>query len=454
MTTIVITGRQHASLKAHLFPGDDLEAAAVVSCRVHTRRGKTRLLTRHVDLVPYERCRRLPWLLEWESAWLHPILQRAEDEGLVLVKFHSHPGAWLDFSEQDDRSDRDLFPGFHHYLDRGPHGSVVVVPSGRMTARTVDAQGEFADAVVQVVGDSLEWHGEASAAEVRREADRFVRAFGEGTYRRMRTLRFGIVGCSGTGSLIIEQALRCMIGGLVLVEPKAVRLANLNRVPNSFPDDLGRPKTEIFDELAARLGFGTEVERFDCDLRDPDAVRALSSCDVLFGCMDSIDGRYLLNRIATFYMLPYFDLGANIDVNADGEVMEVSGAIHYLQPDGSSLLSRRVFSLEDVAAAMLLRDDPIEYAKQRAAGYVHGPVVETRPAVLPLNMRVASDAFLEFLSRIHAFRQDGNAGFARHGFSLCSDVDIRSADGAPCEVLMRHCGRGDVEPLLDLPRYG
>lgn len=452
--TIVLSGRQHARIMAHLFPGDGLEAAAMLSCRAHISRSGVRLLTRYVDPVPYERCRRSAYLLQWDSSWTHPLLERAERENLLLVKVHSHPGGWLDFSEQDDRSDRDLFPAFHHLLERGPHGSVVAIPDGRMTARMVGVDGSFDAANVNLVGDDIRWYGDVHESSVHTAADRFVRAFGEGTYRILRQLRIAVVGCSGTGSLVIEQALRCMVGELVLVDPDVVSDANLNRMPNTFPHHIGHPKPSIFADVAARLGFSTKVDPRHGDLRDPDIVRAIADCDVLFGCVDSIDGRYLLNRIAAFYMRPYFDLGANIDVESDGSIAEVSGAVHYLQPDGSSLLSRRVFTLDQVRAAMMLRDDPEEYQRRRAQGYIHGLVTETRPAVLPLNMRIAADAFLEFLARIHPYRLDENSGFASRRYSLRSDTELREGDGEPCSVLARHAGRGEVEPLLDLVRYG
>ena len=99
------------------------------------------------------------------------------------------------------------------------------------------------------------------------------------------------------------------------------------------------------------MGLGTVVDTYPASLFDARAVRAVASCDVVFGCMDSIDGRHLLNKLATFYLLPYFDMGVKIEADGAGGVDQVCGTVHYLQPGGSSLLSRHVYTMEQVRAA-------------------------------------------------------------------------------------------------------
>jgi hypothetical protein len=66
-------------------------------------------------------------------------------------------------------------------------------------------------------------------------------------------------------------------------------------------------------------------------------------------------------------------------------------------------------------------------------------------------MLLASMAVNEFLARVHDFRDDGNAPFAINRISLTQAQSYFEPDGAPCSVLSRHIGRGDVNPLLDMP---
>ena len=45
----------------------------------------------------------------------------------------------------------------------------------------------------------------------------------------------------------------------------------------------------------------------------PEAVRAVTECDVVFSCMDGVEGCHVLNRLVTFYLMPYFDAGVRLD---------------------------------------------------------------------------------------------------------------------------------------------
>ena len=133
-----------------------------------------------------------------------------------------------------------------------------------------------------------------------------------------------------------------------------------------------------------------------------------------------------------------------------GNVDEVSGATHYLQPGGSSLFSRKVYSDEQLRAESLFRTDPDVYFSKRSEGYIQN-IHEEKPAVISVNMLVAAYAMNDFLARIHPFRVESNANYASQRFSLVNGFTHIENDGAPCEMLGPHVGRGDVTPLLGLP---
>ncbi len=125
------------------------------------------------------------------------------------------------------------------------------------------------------------------------------------------------------------------------------------------------------------MGLGTKVEVYNDELSNPDVVRAVAGCDVVFGCMDSVDGRHLLNRIATFYLLPYFDIGVKLIADGNGGIEQVCGTIHYIQPGGSSLLSRRVYSHDQLFAANLKRTDANEYHERVKSKYTLRVLMKT-----------------------------------------------------------------------------
>lgn len=450
--SLTLTENQYAQLHAHLFPGDGLEAVALLLCGRATYQRRERLIVSEIHSVPHERCTRAWDRITWPTDMLPNLLQHAERRNLSLVKIHGHRG-FDRFSEVDDASDRELFPSIHAWTP-GLHGSSVMLEDAHVFGRTVTDDGTFIPFdYVACVGDDIKfWRASAQSSLVPEHAHRVAQSFGAGTYEVLKCLRVGVVGCSGTGSVVIDQLARNCVGEIVLVDPDRVEEKNLNRIVNSRKSDADRRlfKVDMLREAIAALEFGTQVETFPRSLFDPLAIAAISSCDVVFGCMDSIDGRHLLNRLATFYGLPYFDLGVKLEADGLGGVDQVCGTVHYLKPGGSSLFSRYVYSLEQVRAAGLLRIDPEAYRSLRREGYIKG-VAEDRPAVIQLNSLIASLAINELLARLHPYRIDPNGDYAIHRISLSHGIYEHLGDGEACSLLARHLGRGDVNPLLDMP---
>jgi len=260
------------------------------------------------------------------------------------------------------------------------------------------------------------------------------------------------VGCSGTGSPVVEQLARLGIERIVLVDPDSVETKNLNRILNATREDayFHRPKVEVLARAIAHMGFGTDVEMICDNLASKSAVEAVASCDVVFGCMDGVEGRHLLNRLAAYYCLPYFDVGVKLQADGEGGIDEACGAVHYLRPDASTLLDRRVYTMKQLEADGLRRTDPRAYRDQIRAGYIHG-VQEDRPAVISINMHMASRAVNEFLARLHPYRLDANAESAVVRTSFIQGVEYREHAGQSSGMFSKVTGRGDTEPLLAMP---
>jgi len=373
---------------------------------------------------------------------------------MALVKIHSHPTNYPTFSQADDESDRELFERVFPFLNsHDPHGSAIMLPAGRVFGRWFNenlAATPFSH--VSKIGDDIEIWPATLPSSANASSQRTVQVLGEATFTVMRLLRVAVVGCSGTGSVVVEQLARLGVGHLILVDPDVVEYRNLNRIVNATSEDaaLSRPKVEVLARSVARMGLGTTVEVHHENLLTPQVVRAVSTADVLFGCMDGVEGRNALNRLSAAYLQPYFDVGVRIDADGAGGIEDIWGSVHYLQPGGSSLMERGVYTREDLDAEGLKRTDPVEYRRRRREGYIRG-VPENRPAVISTNALYAAFAVNELLARIHPFRWSGNDGFAIHRYSLTRDLLIAESDGAPSARLAKIVGRGDIRPLLDMP---
>jgi hypothetical protein len=486
---IRLSGDQYQKLRAHLFPGDGREAVALALCGRLESQHVQALCVHKLLLIPHDQCHeRTPIRVSWPTVVGRKLYEEAMAKHLAVLKIHSHPTEFADFSRTDDHSDRELFSSLHGWTDDGlPHASAVLMEAGDMIARFVNLDLEFLPVDrIAVAGDDLLFfdhaplpllagedrgkgdHGDAAhplpGGEGRGESQtnrrrfatlaaaqmRTAQAFGEKTVRLLASHSIGVVGCSGTGSWVIEQLNRLGVGRLVEVDPDLMELKNLNRIINSrrADADAARPKVETIAEAVRATGLVQDVVPMQKSCFAPDAIKELASCDILFGCMDTHDGRDLLNRLATFYCIPLFDLGVHLEADGHGSVSAVCGSVHYLLPGGSSLLSRGVYTPSDIRAAALRRTNPDQFQAEQEEGYIKRARVSS-PAVVSVNGLCATLAMNNLLARLHPFRSDPNAEIRWQTFDLVNTAFTTNDDGPPCKALLKYVGRGDMDPPLD-----
>lgn len=457
--TLALSGDQHDHLKSFLFPGDGKEAVAILLCGRRDGDRRHRLVVREIHGVPYDECAvRTTARVTWRPDYIAPVLERAAAERLSVVKVHSHPNGYAAFSQTDDEGDARLLPMIRGWVEVDiPHGSVVMLPDGQMFGRVLRADGGFEPIeCISVAGSDLHfWYADAGSADLPGFVASHLQAFDEGTIQRLRRLSIAVIGASGTGSPVVEQLLRLGVGVLIIVDDDRMEDRNVNRILNSTMQDAreGRYKVDVLGDAAERTELGTKIIRISKNLWHPDVIHAVAQCDTVFGCMDTVDGRYLLNALASYYSIPYFDIGVRLDTvrtGADkGRIREVCGTVNYLRPGRSSLVSRGLFTMADVAAAGLRRNDPAAHTRQIEDGYIKG-VIANRPAVISVNMFAASLAVNEFLARLHPYREEPNDNYASVMFSLASMELITDPEEGFCDILGHRVGMGDTTPLLGL----
>jgi hypothetical protein len=457
--TLALSGDQHEYLKSFLFPGDGKEAVAILLCGSRPGDRSHRLVVREIQGIPYEDCsERTPMRVTWPPDYIAPMLDRAAAEGLSVVKVHSHPGGYAAFSMTDDKGDQRLLPMIRGWVEADvPHGSAVMLPDGQMFGRVLNATGGFNPiCCISVAGDDLHfWYADAGSIELPNFVASHAQAFDKGTIERLRRLSFAVIGASGTGSPTIEQLMRLGAAVIVNVDDDRMEERNINRILNSTMDDVKnkRPKVDVLADAVERTGLGTRIIPVKKNLWDPEVIREVAQCDIIFGCMDTVDGRYLLNAIASYYSIPYFDIGVRLDATKDfdgvAHIREVCGTVNYLRPGRSSLVSRDLFTMADVAAAGLRRNDPTAHEQQVEDGYIRG-VAGHRPAVISVNMFASALAVNELLARLHPYREEPNGAYASVTFSLASMELIYDPEDGICDILGAKVGFGDTVPLLGL----
>lgn len=450
--TLHMTQRHHDALRKHLFPGDQKEAVALLLCGRRAGAEHHVMTVFRVVPIPHELCDRHTDRVSWPTELVDALIGEAYGRGLAIVKVHSHSTDYRKFSPTDDASDQVLFASIASLLDDSlPHASLIMLPDGELFGRILSEDAKIIAplASVMAVGDDIHIWTERRLSQGS-FALRHAQAFGSGTTDLLRSMSVAIVGCSGTGSFVAEQLARLGVGRLVLVDPDVTEEKNLNRIVNSGKEDayLARPKVQVLASAIARMGLDQEVIALQKTLLTSEAVKAVAECDMAFGCMDGAEGRHVLNRIATFYLLPYFDVGVRLEADGAGGIESIAGAVHYIQPGGSSLLSREVYTMARVDAESLRRTDPEMYRRLIREGYLRG-AEEDRPAVVSVNAFFASLVVNEFLARLHPYRNSQNKNYAYVGVNFSEMQFYTEPETTPCPLLEEHVGKGDVVPLLE-----
>ena len=454
--SLVLSESQHQRLSEHLHPGDGLESAAIILCHYGRGEGQLRLIANHFILIPADACeKRTSTRLIWPFAdYLPPDkITEIDQNGLSVMTIHSHPGGMDRFSRVDNSNDKSLFHSVCNWFDDDrPNGSAIILPDGKIVARLVTVDGRFIPIhSVMAVGENIRiWKQSRKSPASLPAGLRIAQTFGKGTFDLLRNLRVGVVGCSGTGSIVSELLARNCIGTLILADPDYVEEKNLNRILNATKTDAKNktPKVSMLKRAIAKMGTGVQVEAYQTHTSDKALIEVLTSCDVIFGCVDSAEGRYHIECIASAYWLPYFDVGVNLEANLEGRILQADAVAHYMHPENTSLMSRGGYTSNQVTAETWYRTDRKYYETQRDAGYL-AAVGEDQPAVMSVNMQAACMAFNDFLARLHGFRLDCNDDFAIQRFRLVHGhySHAASEEQAP-SVFDPHSGMGDHSFLI------
>lgn len=460
---------QHAAeLRAHVLRSDGHEGAAYMLCGRSnigsdpwSRRARARLMSHMViPIDPVEVTDSGPDFITWSTESYAKLLSRAEQEGLVPAIVHAHPNGPDWFSKQDDRNEAGLA---QMAVNRNGEGaallSVLLTGEGAIRARLWESPAAPIPCDrVGLVGRRLQFQPRVAAAGGGGGDDgamsRQSLAFGAEVTRLLRGLRIGIVGCGGTGSATAMLLARLGVGQLLLIDDDVVEVSNLNRLHMAKRSDADgmRPKAEVLASEIAAMGLGVRAVPFRGWVGHPDIRDGLRSSDVIFGCTDDHDGRMLLNRFASFYLIPVIDMGLVIAPRPELDgFRDCSGRVSVLSIGAPCLLCRGVVDPAVAREEDLRRRHPEEYDRQKREAYVQG-AGNPAPAVVTFTTETAVMAVNELLQGLTGFRGDEGWVWNRvRRFDLLEDRRPGAARTPDCPVCgdRYFWGRGDVRPFLD-----
>lgn len=280
---------------------------------------------------------------------------------------------------------------------------------------------------------------EGPLGEGRRERwSRTVGALGEEAWQRLTSLRYGVVGCGRTGSLLAQSLASLGVRRLVLVDPDHLETHNLGEMALVEEADVGNPKAEtLAHRLQVRYSW-PEVEAVAASVTARRSLHALLACDVLCVCADRDSARLATAILATLYLKPLLDIGTGVLWAAGGGGVAIGADVRLLLPgEGCLLCQGGLADPVEARAGLASAEGQVaarggDWRQQRA-----GSLRSLNQVAVGLGLRLWEDLVAE--------RRRGGAWlhltFDRHGRPLLHTFDPRPAPACP---LCRYLGGGDA----------
>ncbi|WP_095090372.1 HesA/MoeB/ThiF family protein [Mesorhizobium sophorae] len=346
------------------------------------------------------------------------IYVRCEQERLELGFAHCHPRGILDFSSKDDQNEQSILRGYAGC--NGPDVSLVamVLADGQWRARV--RLGAAPDCVadvrhVCVLGTDLGVHiGRADDAAPSELLRRQEAAFGKPFNEKLKSLRIAIVGGGGTGSSVATLVARAGVGELIIIDGDLLEDSNLNRVRGYRRCDIGESKAATLARYIRDLGLLVTVVATEAYVNEsPEAIDAISSADLVFGCTDDVAGREVLNQALYYYCQGLIDCGLTGKIDLDQEhqpyLRDHRGRVSTVLPEyGACLRCQGVVTEEKLSYESALKARPelaeLDPETLRKEHYLVGGG-EQAPGVGPFTSATADMAVATLFDLVRPYRR-------------------------------------------------
>lgn len=438
MTDLRIITSNLAALRKRVLGHENEQCAVLLASQL--RRGRQALIVREV-VFPQDSdyAYQSPINAELRPEFIARVTKRAKLAGLSLIFVHTHPGEHApQFSQTDDEGERKLADFLECRGLQQPHAALVLSEGG-MCARILGTSNLVR---VVCVGDRLTVEFDPSRQQDAPSAlfDRQIRAFGTDGQRILQSLRVGIVGLGGTGSIMAQQLAHMGVRDFVLIDPDQLELTNLNRVVGVSQSDVGQPKAELSRRLIHMISTHAVIQCVIGDVVRSAVAAELLDVDVILGCTDSHGSRSIFQQIAYQYLIPCIDIGSTITAK-DGLVTGVFGRVQLLGPGQACLWCSGLLDSQEV------RRDLMSEFERKTDPYIQG-AHEPAPSVISLNGTVVSMAVTMLMGMVTSVPVG-----PRHLIYNATASTLRPVRTAPqdgCFICSQQgvLGRGDLQSLF------
>jgi hypothetical protein len=466
---LVLPESMKADLFAHLFPGDNDEHGAIILAGISQTAQGLRLIARELhlavdgkDYVPGRRGYRM-----LKAEFIQSRILRARDLKLAYLAIHNHGGTTsVGFSPDDFASHERGYPSLLDISRGMPVGALVF--SSSAVAGDLWFEGKrrapLKDAVISGRRREVLYPMPPPAAyATEKQYDRQAKLFGASGQAILRTLRVGIIGAGGAGSILAELLARLGVGAFVLADPDRAEITNLPRLigarridaiidwlPAGLRTRFARYKVDMAARNIRRANRSAKIVALRSNFLEEDVARNFVDCDYLFLAADTMGARLLFNAIVQQYGIPGVQVGAKVPVSPAGDVGDVFCVARKVTPGFGCLWCNGLIN------PSRLQDEAISDATRSGYSYVADPQVAA-PSVVTLNAIACAHAADEFLFHMTGLK---NADADESWFRWSSRKGLAGYDRPRRDPACLECsavddsrlGRGDFVPLPTRPK--
>lgn len=189
---------------------------------------------------------------------------------------------------------------------------------------------------------------------------RTIGSLGITVWEKIKNLRFAIVGCGRTGSLIASTLARMGAAKLVFIDSDKVELHNLGEMEGLTEAEIGKNKAKAVANFIQQTCYSkdhkTEIITVDKPVGQTDSE--IASCDVIFSCVDNDAARLCCGLIGTSLHKILIDIGTGVLSEPQNSIIARGLDIRLIVPgDGCLRCFGNLVNYDEALSSLVYKQD-------------------------------------------------------------------------------------------------
>jgi len=132
-----------------------------------------------------------------------------------------------------------------------------------------------------------------------------IGGFGVESQEKLKCSSVLVIGAGGLGCPVIQYLVAAGVGKIGIVDADVVSLSNLQRQILYTEEEIGQSKANIAAIKMSKLNSSINIQVFDRFLTEELADQLFTEYDVVIGCADNFNSRYLIDTKSKQFKIPF-----------------------------------------------------------------------------------------------------------------------------------------------------